>query len=432
MIHLKVVQDGSPGRTVLLEEGRPLVVGRSSSCDVTIRDPALSRRHLKLLVHGRRIGLQDLASSNGTLVNGRRVRAASLKPGDRIRLGATEIVVVDGDLAAAVSTRELSARTVAKLLKDMPACESCGALVPATEVKSGKARASANSVFCSGCTDPYLGMLLGGFRILALLGAGAVGTVYRARQESLDRIVALKVLQKWVTADPSGVQRFLREAKTGSLLDHPGIVQTIDTGFEQGVYYLAMEYVDGGTLADRLKRDGRLRLGEALSLGEKVAAALAHAHERGVVHRDVKPGNILLAKGGEPKVTDLGMAKILEESGLTTLTRTGTTMGTLTYMPPEQLLDARQADARSDVYSLGATVFHLIAGTRPYPGTTPREYAEQIQKFPVHWPPKSSGVEAPPAVRAVIEKAMAKDPAARYARMADFGGELARLRDAVR
>jgi hypothetical protein len=423
MLELRITSSNFAGRTFPLSPERRYVLGRSRTCDITIRDPALSRQHVALHVLADGVRLTDLGSSNGCKVNDSAVREAVLRSGDRVQIGATVFEVAESRRPGAMSTHGLTQSRQTDLLRRMPACAACGVLVPETEIRAGRARTAGDATFCARCADPHLGLLIGGFRILAPLGEGAMGAVYRAAQVSLQRLVALKLLLRCFTADESAVQRFLREARVGSRCDHPGIVQVIDAGCQDGLYYLALEFVDGGNLADRLAAATRLPAAEVVRIGRQVCAAMAHAHARGVVHRDLKPGNLLQTKSGDVKVTDLGLAKSFEESGLSSLTQAGTTMGTLTYMPPEQLDDARAADARADVYALGATLFHLLTGNRPYPARTPREYAEQIKTFPVHWPPAAL-VTPPGPLRAALERAMAKAPADRFATMEQFGGAL--------
>lgn len=414
-------------RTFPLKAGKHYVMGRSSKCDITIHDPSLSRRHIELRATPAGVTVTDLGSSNGCKVNDARVKEATCAIGDTIRLGETELVLDEFSTGVSLTAALPKAR-VTELLRRLPSCSGCGVLVPKVDLAKGVARVAGEQVFCARCDDPHLGRLLGGFRILAPLGEGAMGAVYRAEQVSLGRVVALKMLLRCFTADDAAVQRFLREARVGGRCDHPGIVQVIDAGLHEGIYFLALEFVPGGNLADRLSASRRLPLGDVLKVGVDVAAAMSHAHARGVVHRDLKPGNILWSTQDEVKVTDLGLAKSFEESGLSQLTQVGTTMGTLTYMPPEQLADARNADARADVYSLGATLFHLLTGQRPFPGRTPRDYAEQIRISPIHWPPKAAGIAISQELHGVIERAMAKSREARYQTMEALGQSLARCR----
>jgi len=231
---------------------------------------------------------------------------------------------------------------------------------------------------------------IGGFELLATLGKGGMGTVYKARQVSMDRVVALKVLPPNLAKNQAFVERFLREARSAAKLNHPNIVQGIDVGEADGLYYFAMEFVDGQSLKDLLKREGRLDEKRALSITGAVARALDHAHKHGIVHRDIKPDNIMISRDGVVKLADLGLARsFLPDSSLpkdsslreaappppasvyrdtVTLdgTALGTPLGTPHYMAPEQARGDADIDTRADIYALGATLFHGVTGQLPY------------------------------------------------------------------
>ncbi len=211
---------------------------------------------------------------------------------------------------------------------------------------------------------------LGGFRILSRLGQGGMGAVFKALQVSLDRVVAIKVLDKRFAAEPEFLARFRREARAAARLDHPNVVQVLDVGEEHGVHFIAMELIDGESALDRIKRLGPLREADALGIVVKVLAALDYAHKKGIVHRDVKPDNILLSHEGSVKLADLGLAKDLTTPRDGELTTTGAVMGTPNYISPEQAL-GRTADIRSDLYSLGVSLFHLVTGRPPFEGSSP-------------------------------------------------------------
>ena len=215
------------------------------------------------------------------------------------------------------------------------------------------------------------GTTLGPYQVTAKIGAGGMGEVYKARDTRLDRTVAIKVLPEHVAADPDLRQRFEREARTVAALNHPHICTLHDIGTQDGIDFLVMEYLDGETLAQRLNK-GALPLDQALQIAIEIADALDKAHQQGIVHRDLKPGNIMLTKPGA-KLLDFGLAKLkpvggeVGLSGLPTqsasLTGAGTILGTLQYMAPEQL-EAKDADARTDIFAFGTTVYEMITGTR--------------------------------------------------------------------
>ncbi len=206
----------------------------------------------------------------------------------------------------------------------------------------------------------------GSFELLDKLGEGGMGAVYRARDAQMGRTVALKVLSKKVLGDQKFFDRFKREIKATASLNHPNIVTAYGAGEVDGMPYIAMEYVEGENLRSRLKKMGALKEKEALTLIKGAAAGLEHAHKNGVIHRDVKPDNILVGKDGTVKIADLGLAKSVNDDQR--LTKTGTAIGTPHYISPEQARGDKKIDHRSDIYSLGATLYVMLTGQRPFHG----------------------------------------------------------------
>jgi nitrous oxidase accessory protein NosD len=250
--------------------------------------------------------------------------------------------------------------------------------------------------------------------VLEKLGEGGMGAVYRARDANLDREVALKVLPRHAVADPDAVARFQREAKALAKVGHANVIHAHDAGADRGRHFLVMEYAEGVNLAAVLRERGRLAPGLAADYARQAALGLQHAHERGLVHRDVKPGNLLLTRDGVVKLLDLGLARFLQDQVSDTgLTREGAGMGTPDYMAPEQFRDAHHADSRADVYSLGCTLFHLLTGRVPFPGSSLREKCRAHEE---QQPPSFAEVcpEAPAGLALVVEKMMAKRPADRF------------------
>jgi len=207
---------------------------------------------------------------------------------------------------------------------------------------------------------------IAGYKLIEVLGGGAMGSVYRARQLSLDRDVAIKVLAPDLAEDPAYVERFLREAKAVARLNHSNIISGIDVGDADGVKYFVMEYVDGSTVAALLRRGGAMDEERAMLIAQQMARALDHAYKNGLVHRDLKPENILITRDGIAKLCDLGLAKLEDHPSASG--ETVHRMGTPDYISPEQARGEPNVDIRSDLYSLGATLYHMLLGSPPFQG----------------------------------------------------------------
>lgn len=260
-------------------------------------------------------------------------------------------------------------------------------------------------------TDPLVGKLLDGrYRVESRIARGGMATVYLALDVRLDRTVAVKVMHRSLVEDPSFVRRFIGEAKSVASLSHPNVVQVFDQGTDGDNVYLSMEYVPGRTLRDVLRTRGRLPAREAIELMIPVLAALGSAHQAGLIHRDVKPENVLLADDGRVKVVDFGLARAIEA---TSQTRTGVMIGTIGYMSPEQVTSGA-TDARTDVYAAGIMLFELLTGRQPYEGETPMSvaYRHVHDTVPV---PSALLPGSPPSLDTLVAHATARDPAHRPA-----------------
>ena len=255
---------------------------------------------------------------------------------------------------------------------------------------------------------------LGGYRLLRPLGEGGMGLVFLGYSEAEDRQVAIKILGDHLASNQSFVDRFYREANSGSLLNHPNIVRSLNVGRDEasGKHYLVLEYVDGVSARALLDRHKRLSVGDGVHIALDIARALEHAHSRNVVHRDIKPDNILITRSGVAKLADMGLAKRTDEtSSHLTAARQG--FGTPHYMPYEQAVNARRADGRSDIYALGATLYHLITGEVPFSGDSTLMVVEKksIGNF---LPASDLNAEVPPLLEQILERMLARDPWDRY------------------
>ena len=251
--------------------------------------------------------------------------------------------------------------------------------------------------------------LSGRFLIERLLGRGGMSSVWQAYDEELGRAVAIKLLHTRRLESADSVDRFEREARTLALLAHPGIVTVIDRGETDGRPFIVCELVNGRDLHERIALEGRLPIAEALAIAVQVASALAYAHERGVIHRDVKPHNVLLTADGHAKLTDFGIARVDDAPALT---QAGRVLGTGDYVAPEQA-QGHPLDGRADIYSLGALLFHCLTGGPPYRGASFVEIAEQHLRAPVP-DVKARCAEASDGVAAIVTKALAKRRDDRY------------------
>ncbi|HEX4165679.1 MAG TPA: protein kinase [Bryobacteraceae bacterium] len=262
-----------------------------------------------------------------------------------------------------------------------------------------------------------IGTTLGGYEILAVLGAGGMSEVYRARDTRLGRDVALKILPPHLTHDSSRVARFRFEARAASALNHPNAVTIYEVGNDAGTWFIATELIEGVTLRQRLNA-GRLVRDEAISIALQCASSLDAAHRAGIIHRDIKPENIMLRSDGLVKVVDFGLARVLEPraDGMLERTQTGSVMGTPRYMSPEQAR-GEKLDARSDIFSLGAVLFEMICGYAAFPGASTAEVFAALLAAPPD--PRHAG-----PLRDVLSRALQKDAAGRYSSMAEFAAEI--------
>jgi serine/threonine protein kinase len=359
-IELLVIEGLDRGQRFLFTPPARVTIGRGEGCEISLADPRVSRRHFCIEVERDACTIRDLASANGTWVNGALAEAGALADGDRIRVGDTTIECAIGP-------------------------------------------------------DDEAAPALPGYRFLERIGAGATGRVHKAVQIALGRLVAVKVIPIERGADPREVARIVRGARAEALLSHPHVVQVHDFIRARDLH-IVMEYVEGTDLRRLTLERGRLAAREAAAIGVQVLSALQHAFERGIVHRDVKPDNVLVTTSGHAKLADFGLAKPLEEAGRSGITRPDEAPGTPAYMAPEQLLAAASVDHRADIYSLGATLYHALAGAPPFTGSV----GEVVRRIQREEPPPG----VPAGLAAAIRRALAKEPSARFASAAEFAAAI--------
>jgi serine/threonine protein kinase len=270
------------------------------------------------------------------------------------------------------------------------------------------------------------GQKIPGYKILGKLGAGAMATVFKARQLSLDRDVAIKVLPRKFTQNPQFIERFYAEGRAAAQLNHPNIVQAYDVGKAGDYHFFVMEYVDGRTVYDDITKHKRYSEAEAIDIVIQTAEALQHAHERGLIHRDVKPKNIMINREGVAKLADMGLARAISDKEAAEA-EAGKAFGTPYYISPEQIRGEMSVGPPSDVYSLGATLYHMVTGNVPFDGKNPSAVMHKHLKAelvpPDHVNPKLSA-----GISEVIEMMMAKDPGKRYQTSKDLLVDLRAIR----
>jgi len=310
-----------------------------------------------------------------------------------------------------------------------PRCERCGNPIDAGPARRSGEWASVVALTARSARAGYgeealVGQSLGGYEVLERIGAGGTGAVYKARQRETGEIVALKVLAPELVSDEEAMQRFTREAQAAERLTHENIVRILSAGEDQGRHYIAMEYVEGKTLADILEERSRLSMEETIKIGKQVAEALCAAFDQQMLHRDIKPENIIVLDDGMLRVSDFGCAKSLTETSK--ITGTGVCVGTPHYMSPEQI-EGETVDCRADIFSLGVTLYRAVTGRPPFQADSLGLILDAVVNQPVEFSEEDGRV--PTSLRRVLEKMMAKDPGDRYQTPADVLLALDRLSD---
>ena len=341
------------------------VFGRQGDCDGQIPDAKASREHFAIQRFDKIFGLMDLKSRNGTRLNGSKISERILDFGDCIRVGQCEYIF----------TKEPG--------------------------------------------DMSLGDMLTKYDLEGRIGQGGMGIVYKARQRSMDRTVALKILAPKFNSKSNFIDQFIREARAAGALNHPNIIQVHDVGTENGVHYFSMEFVDGPTCLHVLRNQGKLSPGQALEIVRQTAKALDYAHEHKLIHRDIKPDNIMLANGDTVKLADLGISKTFDEIEQDNSKKI---VGTPHYIAPEAA-KGNKIDHRVDIYSLGATTYHILTGKTPYQGNAPTDILKQLLKD-IPTPIRELEPDIPESVAVLVEKMMAKDPDERIGSAMDLMKEI--------
>jgi serine/threonine-protein kinase len=383
---LEIVDGPAAGRTFRFRNQDSFIVGRAESATLQLADDShLSRNHLVIEIDPPNCQVLDLSSANGTFVNGERIKERWLVDGDTICGGQTQIRIriEEGTSDPLASTRVMS---------------------------------DASMLSETMVSDP-LPLHVGKWQLHEQIGAGSMGVVHRAVHADTRELAAIKLVAPSVQFDDNVLKTFVREASVLRTLNHKRIVQFIDTGIESGHLFLIMEYVPAIDLGARLSQlSTATRIRVSCGLMRQILDGLEYAHSRGVVHRDVKPGNVLVAehdRGLRAKLGDFGLAKNFLEAGLSRFSCGNEIKGTLSYMAPEQVANSRYATPRSDIFSVGATLYTLITERGLYDGASRNDDIETIlRRGPV--PLQQRMPSAPAEVMSIVSKALAYDPADRF------------------
>ncbi|MDX6290302.1 MAG: eukaryotic-like serine/threonine-protein kinase, partial [Blastocatellia bacterium] len=363
-VTLRVLAGPYTGREFTFDQHDTFLIGRADTAHLYLpEDRFFSRHHCLLEIAPPRCFLRDLGSTNGTFVNGQRVPEAFLTSGDRVQGGQT-VLEVEVQSEQPVTLNSMEAPTLTRPTLIPVDCANCGR----REQTEASHVNEKMSFICEDCREELKRQPqpVPGYQMIKLLGRGGMGCVMLARDEKTGRSVAIKSLLPEVAVTEVSLRRFMREIQVASALDHPNIVRFLESGTNNGAVYLVTEYVEGSDaarLADA--QGGRLPFRIAIDIVAQSLDALAYAHSKGYIHRDIKESNILVS-GTTPnyvaKLTDFGLAKSFTQSGMSGITMAGDMAGTFAYMPPEQIRDFRNVRPTSDIYAIGMTAYSLLAG----------------------------------------------------------------------
>jgi len=412
---LRFINGPLGGQSVELPQEKNVLLGRAGSCEITVKAAGISRSHCRVDHDGRDYHLTDLGSVNGTFVNNERTPRHVLQDGDAVRIGQVEALFLWEETAILETDDETQTLPIGLVARRRVArCDQCAAPTDLAHLGT-EGGAKDGPTYCKRCQEvgPVLGREIAQYKVDSKIAHGGMGAVFKGRALSNKRPVAIKILSSELSADPESIRRFLRGAGTALTLDHDHIVRVYDVGESRGLYYIAMEYVDGPTVLDAMTTGKLGEVRKVLRIGIQVTQALMHAHKKRIVHRDIKPSNIMLTRKDVSKLTDLGLMKCLDEAGVSGITESDVAMGTLDYMAPEQIDDARSVDHRGDLYSLGATMFHLLTERTVF---SSRNVIEKMKKIRYETPVSAAELneKVPESLSEAIQRMLAKSPDERY------------------
>ncbi len=415
LAQLKAVNGRLAGRVILLVEGQKISIGRSPRNSIAVEDENLSRRHSLIESDGTAWIVSDLNSKGGTFVNGQRVTSAVLRDGDRIQAGDSLFEFGNGSPFRGCVETDVSVPGPATVVLAPVRCGRCGgeAHVPESRTSGIKSGEIDASLFCERCATRGVMDSVAGYRMVGRVSEDRLAPVYRVQRGESDRNYALKVLRKSPLSSEEAAHRFLREAAWKGVVQHPGIAEIVECGELDALYYLVMEFVEGCTIEALTVHGGPIPVPVAVGIACQATDALAYLHQKLIVHRDVKPSNLMIGPAGVVKLIDMGSARFLQGSEEINITRSGVGYGTLQFMPPEQAFDAKRVDRRADVYSLGATLYTMVTGKYAFKVHSMADILAQTQTG--GWVnPHVLHPAVPESLGEVIHRMMQSDPADRF------------------
>lgn len=466
VVTLVAVKGDDEGKLFRLAEGETKVIGRSSRCDIALRDIGISRQHCRIRIAAGTLYFSDLESKNGTFINGKQIRGeVTLTDGDVIDLAGSRLVVqaesppaveepqeaaapgqvTDGDRdGPSVEIRpDADAEPTVSRAADTSGESLMGAFECYLEPRFPDAPPSEGDERSGGVqadiaapppAERFIGATIGGCLIQELIGEDPISHIYRGTQVSMERPVALKLLLPDMTHNRRVVEQFIQAARAAGKLSHPNIVQVYDAGEAEGVYFVALELVDGRSVRQLLEArspNKGLPLKQAVEIAEQIAGALEYAHSHSVIHRHITPDQILVTRHGIAKLAGLGFAQSLDDSAARRPDPPAKQMERLCFSAPEVLAAPTPATVRSDIYSLGAVLFVIVTGIAPFEGNTKSEIVERIRAGE-HEPLTRPRDKVPEALAHIVERAMSPVPEHRHSRASELQAELKWVRENLR
>jgi hypothetical protein len=430
---VRVIVQGSASGAFAITEAAPLLIGRGEQSKLRVDDFRVSRAHCRLELAASRLEVVDLGSANGTFLNGHLVMRSPIHDGDELRLGDSVLKITVESAEPeddAVFDREF-------------ACRECGRSIALATFAEGEVLEIAGRFVCPKCAQNFDSLEPGGgaeaairhqleqdgFVDIVRMHVPGPIPIFRARRASLGQPVAIKAISPGRGVKDRQVQRFLREARIVARLSHPNIVRILDVRRSGQIIYIVMEALEGLTLLQEIEARRRIDVRRALAIALAIARGLVHAHSLGVVHRDLKPANIMVTDEGAVKLIDFGLAKMLNAVRDLSITQPGEALGTLAYAAPEQLRDAAHVDERADIFSFGATLYHMLSGQPPFGGARGHEMPALPLDSAAPDPLEKKVEGLPRELLRFVERALERDPERRFKSAAEL---LAALEDVIR